>query len=141
MKGKYVHTIIKSMLILSLLIALIGTTNALAQPTNIVGSWQCAVEEGDVVFLVTFNLDGTLTATDSASATSDYHGTWRRTGLNTFESTDFSFYNGCVIETYTTNTMPNNNTINADAVIKDCEGNMTGQPELTCTRININPLP
>lgn len=142
MKGNFVYTIIKSMLILALLITLIGITNAQAQPTNIVGSWKCGVD-GAAVFLVTFNLDGTLTATDGDTATSDYHGTWKRTGLNSFESTDYSFYipGQCIVETYTINTMTDNNTIKANAVIKDCDGNMTtGLPELTCTRIPINPM-
>jgi hypothetical protein len=129
-------------LCLALLVALVGTANA-GPPTNLIGSWQCEVEGDVVVFLVNFNQGGTLTASDFDPNTSDFYGTWKRTGLNTFESTDYTFDipNQCIVETYTTNTMVNNDTISAEAKIKDCDGNITEQPTLTCTRIQITPLP
>ncbi|MBW2664530.1 MAG: hypothetical protein JRD93_21785 [Deltaproteobacteria bacterium] len=140
MKGNFVRTIIKSLLCLALLMALIGTANAGGPPTNLIGSWQCEVD-GDVVFLVNFELGGTLTAIDPDNKA--YYGAWKRTGLNTFESTDKSFditYQ-CLVETYTINTMLNNDTISAEAKIKECDGNITEPPTLTCTRIQITPLP
>jgi hypothetical protein len=136
------RTIIKSLLCLALLMALIGTANAEGPPSNLIGSWQCKVGN-DVVFLVNFNRGGTLTASDFDPNTSDFYGTWKRTGLNTFESTDKSFdiTNQCLVETYTINTILNNDTISAVATIKDCDGNITEPPKLTCTRIQITPLP
>ena len=136
------RTIIKSLLCLALLMALIGTANAEGPPTNLIGSWQCKVDD-DVVFLVNFNQGGTLTASGPDLTTSVYYGAWKRTGLNTFESTDKSFdiTNQCLVETYTINTMLNNDTISAEAKIKDCDGNITEPPTLTCTRIQITPLP
>ena len=132
------RTIIKSLLCLALLMALIGTANAEGPPTNLIGSWQCNVDN-DVVFLVNFNHDGTLTASDSDTATSDFYGTWKRTGLKTFESKDLAFIidiPGCIQETDTSMTMSDNDNFEAEATtISDCNG--TEEVSFTCTRTKI----
>jgi hypothetical protein len=65
--------------------ALSGMANA----HSLVGSWICYLEEP--VFLVSFNLGGTFTASDNTGDTSVNYGVWERSGSNTFISTDFAF--------------------------------------------------
>ena len=131
------RTIIKSLLCLALLMALIGTANAEGPPTNLIGSWQCNVDN-DVVFLVNFNQGGTLTASGPDLTTSVYYGAWKRTGLNTFESKDFAFIidTECILETDTSMTMSDNDNFDAEATtISDCNG--TEEVSFTCTRTKI----
>lgn len=131
------RTIIKSLLCLALLMALIGTANAVGPPTNLIGSWQCNVDN-DVVFLVNFNQGGTLTASGPDLTTSVYYGAWKRTGLYTFESKDFAFIIDaeCILETHTSMTMSDNDNFDAEATISDsCNG--TEVVSFTCTRTKI----
>jgi hypothetical protein len=132
------RTIIKSLLCLTLLMALIGTANAEGPPTNLIGSWQCKVGD-DVVFLVNFNHDGTLTASGSDLTNSVYYGAWKRTGLKNFESKDLAFIiesPGCILETDTSMTMSDNDNFDAEATISDsCNG--TEVVSFTCTRTMI----
>jgi hypothetical protein len=130
------RTIIKSLLCLTLLMALIGTANAEGPPTNLIGSWQCKVGD-DVVFLVNFNQGGTLTASGPDLTTSVYYGAWKRTGLKTFESKDFAFIienPECILETDTSMTMSDNNNFSAEATIIDECNNDETDVSFACTR-------
>jgi len=134
--------IIKSLLCLALLPAFIGASNAVAAPpTNLVGSWLC--KAGDIpVFLVNFNPGGNLSGIDAlpfdeseGPPARGYYGTWRRTGLTTFESEDLAFlysppYREYVQRTETIMEMSDNDHFTATATI---DGGEPGDP-ISCTR-------
>ena len=131
----------------TLLIALTGMANA--QPTQIVGSWKCYDNENNenVVFLVSFNAEGVFTASPNLASVSVNHGVWKRTGLNTFDSTDFAFIyddDGNAVQLQKTNaetTMSDNNNLTAefDITITNLDGTVVDEIEAaaTCERIQV----
>ncbi len=91
----------KTFFILALVLAtLMPVSAALAEgaPANkslvkkLVGSWQGSNDVG-VEFLLSFNRGNTMTVTFVVPGVGSAHGhgEWRRTGLDTFESTDVAF--------------------------------------------------
>ena len=140
----------KKLTILALSITLlILTSMANAKPpTNIIGSWSCKdATTGDPNVLVSFNNLGVFTASGNLASISVNHGSWVRTGLNTFNSTDLAFIydtNGIadsIAKTNATNTMPdeNNLSVKFEITITDLAGNVIAieSAEATCERIQV----
>jgi len=132
------RTIIRSLLSFALLMALSGMANAGGPPTILVGSWGCDLQ-GETVFLASFNLEGTFTASGNTGDTSVNYGVWERTGLDTFISTDlaFIFEGGIIQKTNASIEMSDNDNLTADLVIV-INGGDPIEIEITCKRIQVD---
>lgn len=121
------RTIFNSLLSFTLLMALSGM--AKAQPsTDIVGSWSCE-SDGILTFLATFNQGGVFTASSNQLFISVNHGSWQRTGLDTFRSTGLAFiYDSAGNANFIQK-------INALATMSDNQ-NLTADLEITITALD-----
>ena len=88
----------KTLKLIAIAFVLIASSSTMAKgfrEASIVGSWLCTGVSGTptegLLFLTNFNFGGTFSIDANIQGLSGVHGTFRRTGLFTFESIDQGF--------------------------------------------------
>jgi len=113
---------------------------------SIVGSWVCE-ENGVPGFLINFGAGGDLIGTAPAPSLSTIHGSWKRTGRETFDSSDIAFLldgsgnTQFILRSNATSTLTSRDSFvsSIDVFVVDLSGNVvdTSTDEAACTRIPV----